>query len=218
MRIHFSLFVMLTVFVSCVSHQFPIQRETAIVEKPEVDLQKDGTGIIRTPHCDVSVRYIDKASWKMVASSPPFTQNRTFGSSCPPYEIFFVTIQNSTKKIIKDIRFSIQAAGYSDNSLTIEELLTEGTSPVYQNIRISNIFSLRRLFTQEFIFNDIEFEKNSVGYPFPFILPQERGSLFIAFRIPPFEHRRYTLSVEYLAGNDKKVVDFEIARKENRLD
>lgn len=209
---------MLTVFVSCVSHQFPIQRETVIVEKPEVDLQKDGTGIIRTPHCDVSVRYIDKENWKMAASSTPFNQNRTFGSSYPPYEIFFVTIQNSTKKTIKDIRFSIHTAGYSDNSLTVEEILPECTSSVYRNIRISTIFSLRRLLSQDYLFNDIDFEKNSVGYPFPFILPQERGSLFIAFRIPPFEHRRYTLSVEYLAGNDKKVVDFEIARKENRLD
>ncbi|HNX57564.1 MAG TPA: hypothetical protein PKK43_00590 [Spirochaetota bacterium] len=212
----FFLTVTITLFQSCVAYQLPIQRSTIIAEKPEVDIQRDGTGIIRTAHCDISARYISADDWNKVISSSHVFANSGKSVPHPPYDIFFITLQNSTSNTIKDLRFYIKTPLSSETSLSIGELADESAPSSFSGTDITDIFSLRRLLITDYILDDIDFDRNSIGYPFPFILPHERGSLFVAFRIPAFEYRRYILSVEYVTGEIKKVVDFEVVRKENR--
>lgn len=210
--------LIITIFQSCVAYQLPIQRYTNIAEKPEVDIQRDGTGIIRTAHCDISARYISTDDWKKLISSSSVFTISSKSIAHPAYEIFFITIQNSTNNTIKDIRFYIKTPLSSESSLSIGELIDESATSSFSEANISELFSLRRLLITDYILDDVDFDKSSAGYPFPYILPHERGSLFVAFRIPPFEYRHYILSVEYSSGDVKKIVDFEVVRKENRLE
>ena len=216
LSILFPLTLVITLFQSCVAYQLPIQRYTNIAEKPEVDLQRDGTGIIRTAHCDISARYISADDWKKIISSSTVFANSTKSIAHPAYEIFFITIQNSTSKTIKDLSFYVKTPLSSESSLSKSELMDESVTSSFSEANINEMFSLRRLLITDYILDDIDFDKSSAGYPFPYILPHERGSLFVAFRIPPFEYRHYTLSVEYVSGEAKKIVDFEVVRKENR--
>lgn len=216
MRLSILFLCTVTLFESCVAYQLPIQRHTDIAEKPEVDLQRDGTGIIRTAHCDISARHISADDWKKVISSSSVFTISGRSIAHPAYEIFFITVQNSTNKLIKDLRFYIKTPLSSESSLSAGELAEESATSSLSEANINELFSLRRLLITDYALDEIDFDKNTAGYPFPYILPHERGSLFVAFRIPSFEYRHYILSVEYVSGDVKKIVDFEVVRKEDR--
>ncbi|HEY1406875.1 MAG TPA: hypothetical protein VF857_09715 [Spirochaetota bacterium] len=208
--------IILPFLFSCLSPQIPILRELRVVERPEVDIQSDGTGVIRTPHCDISVRGVNDADWKSIASNDVFRDVGFHSTPRPPFEIFFVTIHNSTKRTLREIRFYIRTPGSTDNSLSLNELHAQCPSPAYNRAQLDEIFTMRRLLTQEFRLSEIDLDKDTIGYPFPFLMPNESGALCVAFPIPSFDHRRYTISVEYQSGSEKKVVDFEIERRETR--
>jgi hypothetical protein len=201
---------------SCMSSQIPIIRETVPVNRPEVDLQRDQTAIIRTPHCDISLRYLNTDDWSVFGRFNTFSSRRGRGAVKPPYEIFFFTIHSSTDKILRNIRFSVRAGTFSAPALARADLLAQCASSRYRAMNIEELFVMRRLIIPEYRMDEIDFDNDTIGYPFDFITMLDSVSLCVAVPTPPVEARRYFVSVEYTAGSEKKVVDFEIERREHR--
>jgi hypothetical protein len=206
------------IFASCGGVQIPIDRTTQITNRPEVDLREDGTGIIRTVYCDISLRHLDNDDWKKISSYDVFSANSVYSSRKPPYTIFLATIHNSSESTIRDLRFSLKDGAAIIDAIPQEQIIKECTATRYRSVSLKECFTFRRLLSSEFEFEKIDFDRDTIGYPFSFIMPHDNISVFVALPVPRVELRQYAVRVNFTAGTDKKVVDFTIVRREHRSD
>jgi len=212
------LAILIFSYLSCMNPHVLIRREILPSDRPEVDINNKKTGIIRSVDLDVSVRYVSPDDYKELRSYDQFSLRETSSGNNSPLEIYFFTIRNTTKQIVSDVSFEIKGNGVSYPALTLQEIHKRLSTKYYTIEKAQIMFSMRRLLASETELDKIDFDKDTILYPFGFILPLEAGSIFVAFLMPPVELRRYRLSVNYNVGGMKKNVDFEMARIEYRQD
>jgi hypothetical protein len=205
------------IFFSCLSSHTPIERSTAPADSYAIEKTKDGSGIIRTSTADISCREISPADWMLVSEYNIFISQKGGKNSPPDCSIYFFVIKNRSSLPISDISFLMKCKGEIIPSLKLADIRKRfifGKS----GVNIDALFTPRRIFDDTLILNDIDFDQSSLTYPLNFILPGEGISYFIAFYTPPPDARTFTLTVSYTDATQKKIVDFEMVRTENRPD
>jgi hypothetical protein len=210
--------ILVLLFLSCMSPHVQIHRETVPSDRPEIDISDSRTGIIRSVDLDISVRYISSDDYREIRKYDQFNLRESSAGNNPPFDIFFLTIRNTTTQTVSDISFEIKGNGTSYPALSLQEIHKQLSTKYFTIEKTQGLFAMRRLIKNEIELDKIDFDTDTVMYPFGFILPFETGSIFVAFTMPPVELRRYKLSTNYTVAGMKKNVDFEMARIEYRQD
>jgi len=203
--------------ISCLSSHTPIERSTAPADTYIIEKTKDGSGIIRTSTADISCRKISLPDWIRVSEYNVFISQKGGRNVPPDCALYFIVIKNRSTQPVSDISFSMKYKGEIIPSLKIPEIRNRfifGKS----GINVDTLFAPRRIIDDTLIFNDIDFDQSSLTYPLNFILSGEGISYFVAFYTPPPDVRTFSLTVSYTDATQKKIVDFEMVRAENRPD
>jgi hypothetical protein len=204
--------------LSCVSPHVQIHRETVPADRPEIDINDKKTGVIRSVDVDISVRYISPEDYRELRNYDQFNLRETHSGNVPPFDIYFITVRNTSAQAVSDVSFQIKGNGTSYPALTLQEIHRKLSTKTYTIGKAQSMFTMRRIVKNETELDRIDFDKDTIIYPFGFILPFESGSVFAAFAMPPVELRRFRLSTNYTIAGMKKNVDFEMVRIEYRQD
>jgi hypothetical protein len=202
---------------SCLSSHIPIERSTAPTDSFAIEKTKDDSGIIRTSSADISCREISISDWMLVADYNVFTAQKGGRNYPPDCSIFFFVIKNRSSQTISDISFTMKLKGEIIPSLKIPDIRKRFILG-RPGADIEAIFTPRRITEDSLIFKDIDFDQSSLTYPLNFISSGEGVSYFVAFNTPPPDARSFIVTASYTDTIQKKIVDFEMVRTENRPD
>ena len=206
----------LFIFAGC-SPFTSIQRDILPDQRPEAEILNSRTALIRTADADISLVSLTRDQWKYALSSRALTG--TYGIEPQeelPFDIFFFTLTNSTELLLSNVTVSCSYADKLLLPVKAETFFKTISLPSREKNKISDILSVRRLTTFDFEFDKINFEKDTLLYPFSFILPLDRICFLTAFPPIPKDMRHFTVTISYSTPTAKKKVDFRFTRFEHR--
>lgn len=216
-RSFFNLLPLIAVLAVNCSAAKPIHRETLPDQRPEVDILGQQTALIRTAESDISLCLLSDEQWEKLQGFSSF-KNNMFGepSKKIPFELFFVTVTNTSEQQLSALSASCTTGETTVSVLSQEQISAKTASPSFKHAALGKIFAYRRLTTLEYEFGKINFDKDTLSYPFSFILPLDRICYLIAFQPIPADIRHFTVSILYSTPSAKKKVDFKFTKTEHR--
>lgn len=204
-------------FSSCISPRVGIDRTVVPAERYDIEKQEDGTSVMHSFSVDASIKAVTPEDWAVISSSQAYQPDRGSLAGPPSCFLFYYVIKNRSKMTLRDISFEIQWNGKSVPALSQEEFRKRffGNTGGFFS---PDIFRFRRLLSNTFVLKDIDFERDSIGYPFEFILPDDTVAGLAAFNELPPEARDFQVRLLFSDGGVKKSVAFDMRRTENRQD
>ena len=217
MRIAKVLFICLLLSTGGCSPYTLIQRDIFPDNRPEAEILNQRTALIRTAESDISIVSVSKDQWKDILSSRALSGSFDIEpQDIMPADLFFIILTNTTEALLTDISLSCSYSDINIQMLNSESFYKLLNLSVQKNSNNSDILSVRRLTSQEYELDKIDFSKSTLIYPFSFVLPLDRICFLAAFPPIPKDQRHFIISLTYSTPAAKKKVDFKFTRFEHR--
>jgi hypothetical protein len=204
-------------FSSCLSPRIDIDRAVVPSERYDIEKKDDGTSIARSFSVDASLKAVTAEDWALISSSEAYQPGRGMNTEAPSCFLFYYVIKNRSKMPISDFSFEIFWNGKTIPALSPADFRKRffgytdgGPAP--------DIFRFRRLITNSLSLKDIDLEKDTIGYSFKFVLPEDSVTGLTAFYELPPEARSFQVRLLFSDGGVKKIVAFDMHRTEDRQD
>ncbi len=207
----------LLVFTGCA--QAPMARTTRPVERPDTEIIRDSTGLIRTIHCDVYVTHLDTAMWDTFRRQDAFMKKKPSARRTRDPELtgFFAVIRNTSRY---PVALSDTRVRYGENaapSLNDEEIQKICSSPAYSQYDFHAITALRRVRGTALNPDAISIDRDTLPGGGDTIPPEESAAVVLLFNTVPVQYRDVKLELTVSSRGEKKVIDFDFHRGEYRL-
>lgn len=204
-------------FLSC-SRKPGLLRETVFIDHPAIEMRDERCALIRAQLLDVSLQPIEAEDWEKLLEYEPFAGEKNETQRVPRLLFFQMTALNSGNRpwLLKNLSLAIVHGGTEKSPLSAQKASELYTSPAYSSINFTNLFAPRRLITEKYCIEEIDYERDLIEYRLEFINPGERVLLIYAFEWLPVEVREFSLRATLKEGEVKKSIDFGVRRLEYR--
>jgi len=205
--------------IAC-SPRYGIERYTKPTERPDVEVMNEGTALIRSIYCDIYVQQITPKNWEKLLKSTAFInpKSNNLKYRVPKLLFFQAIIKNTWKEPIKIDKIELKYDGITVQSLDAGELSSMHKSPMYVIFKFNKILSPRRIISEHYTVDKIDYEKDIISSRIKFIPPLDSELRIIAFGWIPIEYRKYKLIFTIYYPGNKKIIDFDFNRLEYRTD
>jgi hypothetical protein len=208
--------ISLLMITSC-GQRFGITRYDRPQENAVIDIEEEGTAIIRSLYCDITIKELKDNSFLKIINNKEFQNNNSQKKMrVPKLHFFTVSIKNTTNYPI--VLKSIQRTYDSDNDaiLTAVDIKKQYKSPLYQGIDFETLLHPRRLSTDDFQNKKFEYARDTLRSQLSFISPGDTIMQIIAFKKLPLNVRNYAINFTISRRSLEKIIAFDMVRFEYR--
>jgi len=204
-------------FFSC-GRKFGIERFDRPNNSLAVGIDKNGTALIRSLYCDISLQQIQDWQWEKILSSKslinPKIRKKIY--RVPKVLFFETTIKNTWKYPVEIEKITIDYGKTSKKSLTHSDMAMQYKSPLYKLFNFEEIFKTRRVIAKKKPLDTMNFSTETIPYRISFIPPGDLALKIFALEKPESRERNYRITFHLKLLKEKKVIAFNIMRFEYR--
>jgi hypothetical protein len=218
LRIRLSRFAVFLIpfFVSCLSPGIAIDRRIVPADRFDIERQEDGTSIMHSFSVDASIKAVTPEDWDHISAARAYQPDQGSDIGQPSCLLFYYAVKNRSKLTIGDFTVDISWNGKTVPALSPDEFrkrFLARTDPL-----APDLLRFRRLLTNTLSLKDIDIDRDTIGYPFGFVLPEDTVTGFASFYELPPEARTFQVKIGFTDGGVKKSVAFDMRREEYRQD
>jgi hypothetical protein len=191
-------------------------RYTRPVERLDVEVRTDGSGLVRTAFADISMRIVSAPEWIALGKTGVFYTKVDEEQRMPPFTCLLIGIRNISPMPVSLHSLNIVTANETFSSWQAQEVAGYFFGPCYSRPDLNTVFLPRRILTDTLpLFGEIDFDRTLLC-DFPAVMPGDTVLMFRALPWIPAEERRFTVSAEFMIGTLKKTVAIDMQRFEYR--
>ncbi len=202
-----ALFLVFTVVLSC-SSAGRSERILRAVERGDVEIVGNRSGLIRTLYCDIYVENLSRDLFDKIREADVF---RGSGRGMPLEPCFQLIISNTWNKPFTVEKIVLRY----DNADHEPETYDYIKDPEYMSGRFSvNLRAMqryRRLLSDDELISEIDYDAETVEYRSGFIAPGDKVLFFRYFPVVP-QRKGVKMYITIKYFDVKKIIDFDIAR------
>lgn len=177
-------------------------------ERADVEIVKGRAGLIRTVYCDIYIEYVDADGWNYIRKNSTF---RGDGIGYPVKPCFFIIVVNTWNRPVVVEKVESLYNGKLNAAEDFSFIRDPDYAASRYSVNLDRMMKPRRLLSDGDIFEEIDFDEDSLEYRLDFIAPGDRVSFFRFFRrVPGGKSSKISMTIKYF--DMKKVIDFDIGR------
>ncbi len=195
-----------------------IEREIKPVEKYDIAIDEKECAIFKDESISVSLEVIYDSHWEYLSNFDLFLNENSKSSiwRAPKLLFFHLVALNTGEHPVKIDGIKIKYNKIENEALSIKKVKEKCKSPIYSPFNFNTLLSYKRILSDKYRLNEIDFENNAINYKFDFINSGDKISGIIAFDWIPVEIRRFILELQIKYLDRKKNIEFIFNRLEYR--
>ncbi len=195
-----------------------LERFTLPVDRAAVEITADGTSLMRSVYCDISVAPIEGPAWHRLlrrgACSGP--AGRAVDVPIPPLTLFHVIVRSTVNLPVRVERAELRYDEGTISSLGVKEMRDRFSSSSYSACDPAILLSFRRLLEEHTSPGAIDYRRDTIESKLDFIPPYDYVAGVVAFERIPHREKRFILRFLIESAGKKRNVDFHFERIERR--
>ncbi|PKL36204.1 MAG: hypothetical protein CVV44_18480 [Spirochaetae bacterium HGW-Spirochaetae-1] len=216
--------VTLAALILLLAHSFACSSRPGLehFDRPEesgkVEVKNDGTAIIRSMHSEIAIRQIQDEEWENLLEFTPFINEKSGFAQyrVPRLKFFMASLKNTSEQPLVLENVSLSYGDVSMDNMDSKRIKDTFKSDIFKFFNFDEIFTPRRLVTEEENLEKINFDTDTIRYELSFIPPSDRLIRIIAFPTLPVTVRSYRINFHLSYTGIKKIIAFDMQRFEYR--
>ncbi len=212
-----AVFILWAILLSC-SGKHVIVRSFDAEESVDVEIKKEGCALLRSILCDIHIEHIDERKWVKLLKNNSYIDQKNKGTiyRIPPLVFFHSVIRNTGREPLRVESVKLSYGNIVKTSMKLKEVKKYVKSPVYNIFNFKSILSRKRLLSENYCIDEIDYNRDTIDYRFNFIPPSDTLIRIVVFEWIPVEIRKFKIIFSVTRSGIKRNISFNFIRNEFR--